>query len=88
MITVNKVTVGLINGHEKVKAIVSVTLNESLLVRGIRIIEKKDKQLLVAMPNRKDKNGNWKDTVQPLTSETRELIEAEVIKAYNEKINQ
>ena len=63
------------------KAYVSIVLDGCFAVHDLKIIQG-EKRLFVAMPNKKDKNGIWRDLVHPLNQETREKIEKEILARY------
>lgn len=67
----------------KVKAFVSITIDNAFAVHDIKVIEKADKTLFVAMPSRKDNEGNFKDVAHPINSETRDMIQTAIIETYN-----
>ena len=51
------------------------------LVKGLRVVEGKN-GLFVSMPQQQGKDGNWYDTVFPLTKEMREQVSQLVLGAY------
>ena len=57
----------------KLKAVASVTFDECFVVHDIKIISGKD-GLFISMPSRKTPEGEYKDIVHPINTETRELI--------------
>ena len=65
----------------KLKAIVSVTIDNSLAIHDIRIIHGTDR-LFAAMPSRKDENGIYRDIVHPIDNETRDEFERIILAAY------
>ncbi len=65
----------------KLKAIVSVTFDDSLAVHDIKIIEGQDKYFL-AMPSKKMPDGSYRDIVHPINAGMREEIEQAVIERY------
>ena len=65
----------------KMKAVVSVTFDEMIVVHDIKIIEGQT-GLFIAMPSRKTPSGEYKDIVHPITSEAREWISAQIFEAY------
>lgn len=67
-----------------VKAYVDLAVNESLLCKGLRIVEGR-RGLFVSMPREKGKDLKWYETVRPLSREIKELITLTVLAAYNEK---
>lgn len=69
--------------EEKLKAFVSITLDDCFIVRDLKII-KGLKGLFVAMPSKKRKDGAFRDIAHPLNNETRQDIETKIISAYEE----
>ena len=57
----------------KMKAIVSITLDDEFVVHDIKVIEG-EKGLFIAMPSRKTTTGEYKDIAHPINSQTREQI--------------
>ena len=69
--------------ENKMKAIASITIDDCFAIHDIKVIENEDK-IFVAMPNKRLKDGTFKDVAHPINFETRAMIENAVIKAYNE----
>ena len=65
----------------KMKAVVSITIDEEFVVHDIKVIEG-EKGLFIAMPSRKAVDGTYKDIVHPLNTETREFMKATILEAY------
>ncbi len=70
-----------INQDSKMKAIVSVTFDNSLAIHDIKIIEGADK-LFVAMPSRKTPEGEYKDIAHPINSQMRSSLEQSILEKY------
>jgi stage V sporulation protein G len=70
---------------QKVKAYVSIVLDECFIVRDLKVIDGEHK-LFVAMPSKRMKDGSYRDTVHPLDPETRTRIESSVLEAYEREI--
>lgn len=70
---------------EKIKAIVSIVLDNCFTVHDIRVIQLESKTI-VAMPSRKNKNCGFIDIVHPINSTFREVIETEIIKTYKNAV--
>ncbi len=68
----------------KVKAFVSIIIDDSFIVNDLRVMEGREGQLYVTMPARKTRNGQMRDTAHPLNAETREMIEERVLREYRE----
>ncbi len=65
----------------KMKAIVSVTFDDAIVIHDIKIIQGND-SLFIAMPSRKVPNGTYRDVAHPINTEARADIEEKVYKAY------
>lgn len=65
----------------KMKAIVSVTFDESIVIHDIKIIEGAE-SLFIAMPSRKLPNGEFRDVAHPINAETRKVIEDAIFTEY------
>ncbi|HEY8343825.1 MAG TPA: septation regulator SpoVG [Bacillota bacterium] len=70
-----------IDNGSKMKAIASVTFDDSFVVREIRVIEGQN-GLFVAMPSRKTPSGEFRDIAHPINSEARELIQNAILEEY------
>lgn len=69
----------------KMKAVVSVTLDDEFVVHDIKVIEG-DKGLFIAMPSRKSAEGEYKDIAHPINSSTRERLQSIIIDAYEKAL--
>lgn len=72
-----------IDGDNRLVGIAAITIDNCFVVHELRIIEGKN-GLFVAMPSRKMPNGEYKDVAHPINSETRAMIEKEVLDTYNQ----
>ena len=79
---VTDVRIRKINQDGKMKAIVSVTLNDEFVVHDVRVIDGNN-GLFVAMPSKRTPDGEFKDIAHPITSQTREVIQSAVLSAYD-----
>ncbi|MDR2931529.1 MAG: septation regulator SpoVG [Oscillospiraceae bacterium] len=68
---------------EKLKALVSITIDNDFAVHDIKVIDGTER-LFVAMPSRKDENGVFRDIAHPITPEARRTIEDGILSAYME----
>lgn len=75
------------NDTSKIKASASITIDDCFAVHDIKVIEGTD-GYFIAMPSRKTPDGQFKDIVHPLNTETRMEIRDLVIKAFEEAKNQ
>lgn len=76
----------LADSTNAVKALASITIEESFVVTGIRVIESQKGSLFCSMPSRKMPNGEYKDICFPLSAEVRTLMTDEILKVYHEEL--
>jgi stage V sporulation protein G len=81
---ISNVRIWLVNDI-KLKAYVSIVINEEFMIRDIKIIQA-DRGLLIAMPNKKIKNDTYMDVAHPINSDTRVKIEKAILEVYSKKI--
>ncbi len=67
--------------HGVMKAIVSVTFDNSFAVHDMKIIQR-DEKTFVAMPSRKIPDGRFLDVAHPINAETREYLQKAVLEKY------
>ena len=67
----------------KMKAVVSITIDEEFVVHDIKIIEG-EKGLFIAMPSRKAADGEYRDIAHPINSDTRYRIQKLILEKYQE----
>lgn len=67
--------------EEVLRAFVNITIDGCFMVRGLKIIDN-DGKMFVAMPNKKSKNGMFRDVAHPLNSKTRRKIQDLVMTHY------
>ena len=65
----------------RMKGIASVIIDDCFIVRDIRIIEG-DEGLFVAMPSRKNPDGQYHDIAHPLNQQTRTMFHDAILEAY------
>lgn len=79
-----EVTVARMNrweGEGTTRAFCDVAVADTFLIKGIKVVEGK-KGLFVSMPREQGKDGQWYDTVIPLTKEARRHISEVVLQSY------
>lgn len=70
-----------INLESKMRAVVSVTFDNCLVIHDIKVIEGADK-MFVAMPSRKTPEGEFKDIAHPINVEMRDKLEKGILDKY------
>ena len=65
----------------KMKAVVSITLDDEFVVHDIKVIEG-EKGLFIAMPSRKASDGEYRDIAHPINSATRDRMQRIILNEY------
>ena len=65
----------------KLKAVASITIDDCFVVHDVKVLEGNG-DFFIAMPSKKTPEGEYKDIVHPLNTETREQIKAVVLAEF------
>jgi stage V sporulation protein G len=68
--------------EEKLKAFVSIVIDDCFMVNDIKIIQGRDSRF-ISMPSRRKKSGDFKDVAHPLNSDTRQKLEHRILAEYD-----
>ncbi|MBO5292163.1 MAG: septation regulator SpoVG [Lachnospiraceae bacterium] len=82
---ITDVRVRKITKEGKMKAIVSITLDDEFVVHDIKVIEG-EKGLFIAMPSKKATDGEYRDIAHPINSETRDTIQRMILASYEKAL--
>ena len=72
----------VLRDDSKLKAVASITIDDCFVIHDIKIIEGSE-GYFIAMPSRKTQEGEYKDIVHPINTETREQIIKLVLEEFN-----
>ena len=78
---ITDVRVRKVDNLGKMKAVVSITIDNEFVVHDIKVIDG-DKGLFIAMPSKKSADGEYRDIAHPISSETRAMIQKQILEAY------
>ncbi len=84
---VTDVRVRMVSKDSKMKAVVSITLDNEFVVHDIKVIEG-EKGLFIAMPSKKSAEGEYRDIAHPISSGTREMISRAILDAYEKAVEE
>lgn len=82
---ITDVRVRKITKEGKMKAVVSITLENEFVVHDIKVIEG-EKGLFIAMPSKKANDGEYRDIAHPINSDTREKMQSMILEAYEKAV--
>lgn len=69
----------------KLKAVVSITIDDEFVVHDIKVIEG-EKGMFIAMPSKKAMDGEYRDIAHPINSNTRERIQSMILEKYEQAL--
>lgn len=78
---VTDVRIRKITKEGKMKAVVSITLDDEFVIHDIKVIEG-EQGLFIAMPSRRTSDGEYRDIAHPINSETRTKIQNIILEKY------
>ena len=84
---ITDVRVRKITKEGKMKAIVSITLDDEFVVHDIKVIEG-EKGLFIAMPSKKATDGEYRDIAHPINSSTRENLQRVILESYEKALEE
>ena len=84
---ITDVRVRKITKEGKMKAIVSITLDDEFVVHDIKVIEG-EKGLFIAMPSKKATDGEYRDIAHPINSSTRENLQRVILESYENALEE
>lgn len=80
---ITDVRVRKVTKEGKMRAVVSITIDDVFVVHDIKVIEG-EKGLFIAMPSRKASDGEYRDIAHPINSETRDKTQSLILEKYQE----
>lgn len=82
---ITDVRIRKVDKEGKMKAVVSITIDDEFVVHDIKVIEG-EKGLFIAMPSRKASDGEYRDIAHPINSKTRDDIQNLILEKYKEEL--
>ena len=82
---ITDVRVRKITAEGKMKAIVSITIDDVFVVHDIKVIDG-EKGLFIAMPSKKATDGEYSDIAHPINSKTREDLQNLILSRYEQAL--
>ncbi|MBQ8947076.1 MAG: septation regulator SpoVG [Lachnospiraceae bacterium] len=79
--TITDVRVRKVDAEGKMRAVVSITIDDELVIHDIKVIEG-ERGLFIAMPSKKGANGEFRDIAHPINSDTRARLQSLILEAY------
>ena len=84
---ITDVRVRKVTKEGKMKAVVSITIDDEFVVHDIKVIEG-EKGLFIAMPSKKAADGEYRDIAHPINSSTRENLQRVILESYEKALEE
>ncbi|ATW26982.1 septation regulator SpoVG [Candidatus Formimonas warabiya] len=84
---VTDVRIRKILSEGKMKAIVSVTIDDAFVIHDVKVVDGQN-GLFVAMPSRKTPAGEFRDIAHPISQQARDIIQSKVLEKYQEVLSE
>ena len=84
---ITDVRIRKITKEGKMRAVVSITLDNEFVVHDIKVIEG-EKGLFIAMPSKKAMDGEYRDIAHPINSGTRDRIQSTILEKYKQALEE
>lgn len=78
---ITDVRVRKIDKEGKMRAVVSITIDNIFVIHDIKVIEG-EKGLFIAMPSKKSADGEYRDIAHPINSDTRQELQKIILEKY------
>lgn len=80
---ITDIRVRKIDREGKLKAVVSVTIDNEIAIHDIKIIEG-EKGCFISMPSRKTQDGTYIDIVHPINTDARHRLQELILEKYKQ----
>lgn len=84
LLEITDVRIYLTGGDRATKAFASIVFEDAFVVKDLRVVDGQ-KGLFVAMPSRKNKEGEYVDICHPINKEMRQVIQDSVLAKFKEE---
>ena len=71
-----------LDSNSSLKAFADITVENQVLIKGVKVVKDRDGNISVAMPKQKGKNGKWYETVSLLSDEAKQELQETVLNAF------
>ena len=82
---ISDVKIRKLQDEGRMRAVVSVTFDNAIVVHDIKVIEGPERYFL-AMPSRKMPDGAYRDIVHPINAQVRDMLEKAIMEQYRREM--
>ena len=80
---ITDVRVRRVESEGKIRGVASITIDDEFVVHDIKVVQG-DTGLFIAMPSRKNADGQFRDIAHPIRPETRLLLQELILRKFSE----
>lgn len=84
---ITDIRIRVVSNESKMKAVASVTFDDSFVVHDIKVIEG-EKGLFIAMPSKKTHGDEYRDIAHPINGEMRNLLQTAIVERFKEALDE
>ncbi len=84
---ITDIRIRVVNKDSKMKAVASVTFDDSFVVHDIKVIEG-EKGLFIAMPSKKTHGDEYRDIAHPINGEMRSLLQDAIVERFKQALDE
>ena len=80
---ITDVRVRRVESEGKIRGVASITIDDEFVVHDIKVVQG-DTGLFIAMPSRKNADGQYRDIAHPIRPETRAFLQELILRKFSE----
>ncbi|MBQ4001682.1 MAG: septation regulator SpoVG [Lachnospiraceae bacterium] len=80
---ITDVRVRRVESDGKIRGVASITIDDEFVVHDIKVVQG-ETGLFIAMPSRKNADGQFRDIAHPIRPETRLLLQELILRKFSE----
>ncbi len=84
---ITDIRIRVVDKDSKMKAVASVTFDDSFVVHDIKVIEG-EKGLFIAMPSKKTRGDEYRDIAHPINGEMRSLLQDAIVERFKQALDE
>ena len=84
---ITDIRIRVVSNESKMKAVASVTFDDSFVVHDIKVIEG-ERGFFIAMPSKKTHGDEYRDIAHPINASAREAIQEVILESYRRALEE
>lgn len=84
---ITDIRIRVVSNESKMKAVASVTFDDSFVVHDIKVIEG-ERGFFIAMPSKKTHGEEYRDIAHPINAEMRNLLQEAIVERFKQALDE